>query len=290
MIDLHIHSTASDGTLSPEELVRLAAQSGLTAIALTDHDTVAGIPAFLAAADPDLPERIPGIELAATFDNRELHFLGLFLDHTAPALHRYLEAQQQERRERGDWIRRKLTSLGYPISAAELEEACGGGAPGRPHFARILVARYGFADNVEVFDKLLRHGAPAYVPRRLPDPATAIAAIHAAGGIAVWAHPVYRQRRETAWLRRVLNKLVPEPVGLDAIEGYYSLFGPEETRLVTEMAEKYGLALSGGSDFHGANTPKLAIGTGGGKMLIPDELLAGLKQKHALRHGGKPEL
>ena len=283
MIDLHLHSTASDGTLTPRELVEAARAAGLAAIALTDHDTLAGIPAFLAAAGGAAPEAIPGVELSTRFEDREIHIAGLFLDPASPELATFLEDQRRERRERGELMRQKLTRLGYPISQAELDDCCRGAMPGRPHFARILVARYGFADNVEVFDKLLRHGAPGFVPRRLPDPATAIAAIHAAGGVAVWAHPVYRQRRETAWLRRVLNRLVPEPVGLDAIEGYYSLFGPEETKLVTGLAATYGLALSGGSDFHGANTPKLHIGTGGGKMAVPDELLPELKRKRDLR-------
>ena len=283
MIDLHLHSTASDGTLTPRELAEAARAAGVSAIALTDHDTLAGIPEFLAAADGAAPETIPGVELSTRFEDREIHIAGLFLDPASPELAAFLEAQRRERRERGELMRQKLTRLGYPISQAELDDCCRGAMPGRPHFARLLVERYGFADNAEVFEKLLRHGAPGFVPRRLPEPAAAIAAIHAAGGIAVWAHPVYRQRRETAWLRRVLNRLVPEPIGLDAIEGYYSLFGPEETKLVTGLAETYGLALSGGSDFHGANTPKLRIGTGGGKMEVPDGLLAGLKRKCALR-------
>ncbi len=278
-IDLHIHSTASDGSVPPEELPRLAAEAGLVAAALTDHDTVAGIPAFFRAAEayPGL-EAIAGVELSTVYCSREMHIVGLFIDPASPELNAFLERQRLERMERSELIRSRLASLGYPLTREELELAGGGdGTTGRPHFARALINKYHFTEMNEVFDKLLKHGAAGFVPRKLPLPTEAFAAIHAAGGITVWAHPVYRQRNERAFARRMMRKF--SALGLDAAEGYYSLFGPGETLIVTEIAAEFGLAVSGGSDFHGDNTPNLKVGCGAGKMRVPAALLDGLREK-----------
>ncbi len=275
-MDLHVHSTASDGSYPPEMLPGMAAEAGLAAIALTDHDTVSGIPAFLAAAQayPGL-EAIAGVELSAVYCSREMHFVGLFIDPDSEELQKFLNIQQQERKVRAENIKIKLASLGYAVTDEELVNAGAGETPGRPHFARALMDKYGFPDMAGVFDKLLKRNAPAYVPRRLPPPSAAIEAIHAAGGVAVWAHPVYRQRNERSWAKRIMRKFAP--AGLDAVEAYYSLFGPEETAMIRELAELNGLALSGGSDFHGANTPHISLGRGAGRMHIPAELLPRLK-------------
>lgn len=277
-IDLHTHSTASDGSCAPEELPHLAAETGLAAVALTDHDTVAGIPAFLKAGKkfPSL-ETIPGVELAAMYGSRELHIVGLFIDPESPALEAYLVKQREMRRRRNEDIREKLNILGYPTSWGDA--AFSGRDPstvGRPHFARHLL-QYGFSDSQQVFDRLLGHSRPAYVPRKLPVYQEAISAIHDSGGVAVWAHPIYRERNEAAWLRRVAKHLAA--AGLDAIEGYYSMFSPVETALVTEVAANNHLALSGGSDFHGENSPKISLGSGMGGLRVPASLLPGLKAK-----------
>ena len=174
---------------------------------------------------------------------------------------------------------RRLALCGYPLSPEEPEFAA---VPdrsnlGRPHFAAALRRRYGFGSGQEVFDRLLGHGRPGYVPRRLGDPGLAIETLHRAGGVTVWAHPVYRCRDDTAFLRRVTKTLAK--LGLDALEGYYSLFGPPETERVARAAEEFGLALSGGSDFHGANSPKIALGTGCGGLRVPAELLPGLEAR-----------
>ncbi|MBO5763041.1 MAG: PHP domain-containing protein [Lentisphaeria bacterium] len=280
MIDLHVHSTASDGSTPPGELPAMAAAAGLTAVALTDHDTVSGVAEFLEAgkAFPDL-ETIAGVELSCQYCSREMHIVGLFLNPENEEFQDYLNRQREERRERAERIRTRLTSLGYPVSWEDLRLAGAECSPGRPHFAKVLVEKYGFPDMQSVFQKLLKRGAAAYVPRQLPPPPEAIRAIHAAGGVAVWAHPVYREKNERAWVRRILRKFAPEPIGLDGIEAYYSLFGPGETALVTEIAGTYGVALSGGSDFHGANTPNLQIGCGAGKLHVPDALLPLLKAR-----------
>ncbi len=279
-IDLHTHSTASDGTLTPTELFRAGAAAGLRAVAITDHDTVDGVPEFLAAGS-ECPETeaVPGVEMAATFSSREMHIVGLFIDPASPALIRFLAERRTDRQKRNEEIRLKLKFLGYPLEWDDplLAPNYRSGSLGRPHFARALVERYGWSSSAEVFNKLLGHSRPAYVPRRLPDPAAACAAIHAAGGVSVWAHPIYRQRNERALLKRVIRRFAP--LGLDAVEAYYSLFGPPETALVSEIAAAFGLARSGGSDFHGANTPQLSIGTGAGGLRVPGELLEELRAK-----------
>ncbi len=280
MIDLHTHSNASDGTLPPGELVVLAASSGLRAVALTDHDTVAGIAEFLETAKrfPAL-EAIPGVELSTVFGSRELHIVGLFIDPETPELLMFLEGMRRKRQQRNERIFLKLKSLGYPLEQDDpaFASTSDTASLGRPHFARALMAHYGFPTMQSVFDKLLKFGCPAYVPRELPDPARAIDVVHAAGGIAVWAHPVYRQRNERAWARRIMKRFAP--LGLDGAEAYYSMFGPPETALVTELAANYGLLLSGGSDFHGANQPGIRLGTGAGGLHVPDELLDLLHQR-----------
>ncbi|MBQ9501151.1 MAG: PHP domain-containing protein [Lentisphaeria bacterium] len=278
-IDLHTHSTASDGSDAPSALPRLASVAGLAAVALTDHDTVAGIPEFLAAGGgyPGV-ETIPGVELASLYGSRELHIVGLFIDWQSAGLAAFLAKQREMRRRRNEEIRAKLNILGYATSWSD--EAFAGREPstvGRPHFARHLCLKHGFADSRQAFDRLLGHSRPAYVPRKLGTCGEAIAAIHASGGVAVWAHPICRERNESAWLRRLARHLVR--AGLDGIEGYYSLFGPPETALVTEVAAVNGLALSGGSDYHGANSPDIRLGSGMGRLRVPAALLEGLKKK-----------
>ena len=277
-IDLHTHSTASDGTDDPARLPELAAELGLAAVALTDHDTVAGLAEFLASGGkyPEV-EAVPGVEISCSYSCREIHLVGLFVDHRSAALTRFLERRREDRVRRNREMMAKLRTLGFELSWDDPEFSAGeSGNIGRPHFARALMRRYGFSSMAAVFEKLLGHSRPAFVPRQLPDPPQAIEAIHASGGIAVWAHPIYRDRAERAWLRRGLRRFTEW--GLDAVEGYYSLFGPNETALVKELAAVYGAAISGGSDYHGGNST-VALGTGAGGLRVPAELLAELKRR-----------
>lgn len=280
-IDLHTHSNASDGVETPSRVFELAVAAGLSAVALTDHDTVSGVEEFLAAGKESVgTEAIAGIELSSLYASaREIHIVGLFIDPTAPGLLDFIALQRESRRRRNEAIRIKLTALGFPLTWDEPEFSLGIDGVGRPHFARALIRKYGFPDIRSVFDKLLGHSRPAFVPRRLPDAGAAIAAIHAAGGVAVWAHPTYRERNERAFLRRAARHLSGR--GLDAMEGYYSLFGPGETALVTEIATAAGLAISGGSDFHGGD-PGFQVGTGAGGLRVPAELLPELRRRHQL--------
>ena len=277
-IDLHTHSTASDGVENPARVFELAAAAELAAVALTDHDTVAGLPEFLAAgAGHPETAAIPGVELSCCYARaREIHIVGLFIDPDSPELLDFLARQRESRRRRNEAIRGRLTALGYPMTWDEPEFALGIDGVGRPHFARVLVRKYGFADLRTVFDKLLGHSRPAFVARKLPDPAETIAAVHAAHGVAVWAHPTCRERNEEAFLRRASRRLAAR--GLDAMEGYYSLFGIRETELVTRIAQASDLALSGGSDFHGGSGT-IAVGTGAGGLRVPEELLAELRRR-----------
>lgn len=275
-IDLHTHSTASDGTDAPARILELAAAKGLKAVALTDHDTVAGLAEFIAAgaAHPEI-EAVPGVEISCSYSCREIHLVGLFLDRTSPELESFLEQRREDRVRRNAAMLEKLHSLGFDLAWDEPEfTVADRGSLGRPHIARALMRKYGFSSMAAVFEKLLGHSRPAFVQRRLPSPAQAIEAIHAARGIAVWAHPIYRDRNERAWLRRGMRRFVEW--GLDAVEGYYSLFGPGETALVGELAATYGAALSGGSDYHGENST-VALGTGVGGLRVPESLLSELK-------------
>jgi len=281
-IDLHCHSRFSDGSNTPEELLQLAEETDLAAVALTDHDTVAGIPEFLAAgAQYSSVETIPGVELSTLYNGRELHFTGLWINPDCGELLDFLSQMRQARCERNLGIARKLASLGYPVELPEQNRLF---SVGRPHFARYILDHYeGFETLQDVFDKLLKSGAAAFVQRKLPSPFEAIRIIREAGGVPVWAHPIYRCRNERAFVRRMLKKLTPG--GLCGLECYYSMFGPPETELTLEMAEMFDLAPSGGSDFHGSNST-VSLGTGGGQLFVPETLLEELKARRDVVRSG----
>ena len=271
-IDLHTHSSASDGTFTPAEVYASALEVNLTAVALTDHDTVSGLDEFLAAA-VDHPEcaAVPGVEIACQLENKEIHLLGLFVDRRSKVLLELLEFCRNERMKRNRDIFLKLHFLGYDLNIG-MEEFCGKDLLeiGRPHFARALVNRYGFTTIQSCFDKLLGHNKPAWVKRKYPLPEEVIKAIHLAGGVAVWAHPISRDVPDKAFLIRTVRRL--KKMGLDGIEAYYSMFSGRETALISEVAEQYGLMLSGGSDFHGENRPNILLGFGSGGLRVPEEL------------------
>lgn len=278
-IDLHTHSTASDGTATPAEVFQIARELQLAAVALTDHDTLGGLEEFMDAAGnhPEC-EAVCGVELACSFMSREIHIVGLFINPHSAELNAFIENARLERQRRNRDLFVKLELLGYKLDPEMPEFAnLSLDGIGRPHFAAALVNRFGFAHPRNVFEKLLGKNRPAYIPRRLPDPAGAINAIHASGGVAVWAHPVRREANERAYLKRAARKLAA--MGLDAVEGYYSMFGAAETAMVHEIALPLGLAISGGSDFHGANSPDVVLGFGAGGLRVPAELLDGIKAK-----------
>ena len=276
MVDLHTHSRASDGSDTPSELVAHAVETGLHGIALTDHDTVSGIPEFLDAAADRSFRGVPGLEISSTLFNREIHILGLFIDHTSEKLADFLKEARKNRNARNALILQKLNAMHYEITERELLECAGGESVGRPHFAKILVEKGYFQTPQEVFDRCLKRGARAYVPRVLPAPGESIGAIHEAGGLAVWAHPVYRASGERAFVRKYLKRLIGH--GLDGIEAYYSLYSFAQHTMLLEASAEHGILISGGSDYHGKNQRSIQLGTGGGALAVPDEVLDRLEE------------
>lgn len=276
-IDLHTHSTASDGSETPSRLVQLACEAGLSALALSDHDTVSGLDEFLDAAKERELLAVPAVELSSMLYNKELHIVGLFIDHKCPALLELLTQNRLEREARNRSMVEKLSNAGYPVTYEELLQVAGGESIGRPHLAQLLIRKGYFKEPQEVFDKCLKRGTRTFTPRKLPSPEICIRAIHQAGGLAIWAHPIYRQAGERSFLKKFLRKL--KGMGLDGVEGYYSLFSAEQCALVAEMAEANGLLVSGGSDFHGRNQPGLYLGSGYGSLNVPWELLGPMQQR-----------
>lgn len=273
-IDLHTHSTASDGSFSPGELIKLACEQHLAAVALTDHDTVAGIDDFLAAAKNSGIIAIPGVEISTIFDKRELHIIGLFIDHNNLPLKNFLNYIRLKRDARNARIIAKLQNRGYDITLEDAAALAGGDVIGRPHIARAMLEKYDFENIQDVFDKLLKKGRPAYSPREVTTPKEAIEHIHRAHGIAVWAHPIFRQVNEYQWCRKVIKYL--KRIQLDALEVFYSSFNAEQSAYLLERAEEFNLALSGGSDFHGFSN-EIQIGVGNGGLRVPYEFYEQLR-------------
>jgi len=273
-IDLHTHSAASDGALSPAELVAYAQQRRLKAMALTDHDTIDGLDEALAAGTELGLEIIPGLEISVKIENTSMHLLGYLIDHHHPGLIKELLILQESRAERNPQIVRKLNDLGMDVSLEELERASGGGQIGRLHIASVLKSK-GHVENVqEAFDLYLKQGRPAHVDKFRFDPETAFAMIRSAGGVSVVAHPftLTKDRNELeAWIRRFKS------MGLSGIEAYYSDHTTDQTQFCRQLALKYDLVVTGGSDFHGANKPGIEIGVGRGNLRVHYSLLEKLK-------------
>ena len=250
-VDLHVHSTASDGTLSPTAVVAAARAAGLSAIALTDHDTLGGLAEARAAAAGTALRVIPGVELSALVDGRELHILGLHIDRIEP-MEAYLAAFRESRHTRAEMIVEKLNTLGIPITMADVSAEAAGGVLGRPHVARALVKRGGAADFKDAFDKWLSHGRPAYVEKLRLTAVDAIRVIHDTGGLAIFAHPAQEgnHARLTA-----LSQL-----GLDGVEIRHPSHSPEDIARIGSLARELGLLESGGSDWHGATQGPRILG------------------------------
>ena len=272
MIDLHVHSTASDGTESPAQLVVNAKSAGLSAIALTDHDTVSGVREFMEAGRESGVKTIPGVEISTWNHSKELHIVGLFINPEYERLISFLENMREERVVRNRAIIRKLQSYGYSITEDEVFEVSGGESLGRPHIAATLVKKGYFSDIQESFDILLKRGRKGFIPRSLKPPEVACSLIHEAGGVAIWAHPVSGQHSgERSYVKKMLKVLLP--AGIDGLETLYTTYTPHQTALLEEMAETHHLLRSGGSDFHGRNRPGTALGTGGGGLAVPNSFL-----------------
>lgn len=280
-IDLHVHSNASDGTLTPSEVVNLAIASNLSVIALTDHDTLAGIPEAQSAAYSALQQGqiitvIPGVELSVAYNKKDIHILGLYLDYDNKLLHDSLEYAQQNRDERNEKMAAKLREAGFDITIDAIRSIEGDAVLTRAHFAKYLVEHGFIKSTQDAFSKYLGNDCPCYVPREYLDPKEAIQLIHSAGGLAILAHPLLYKYSigEVETLVSFLAKL-----DLDGIEAIYSSnIGFDEGRM-RHLANKYGLVITGGSDFHGANKPNLFLGSGRGNLKIPHSILRTLEER-----------
>ena len=250
LVDLHVHSTASDGKLSPSAIIIKAAEIGLKVISLTDHDSVDGIvPALQAVkAFPNLTF-IPGVEISTDLADGEAHILGYFIDYTNPELVKSLEKFRGSRLNRGKRMVEKLAALGIFIDWPRVQEIAGEGAIGRPHVAQAMLEKGYISRFEEAFDKYIGHGGPAYVEREKMTPEEAVALVVRAKGLPVLAHPFTVKEPEAMVIS--LKK-----AGLVGIEAYYKENTPEQTAATLQLAEKYGLIATGGTDYHGIDDRK----------------------------------
>ncbi len=254
-VDLHAHTTASDGTYAPAELVEEAVRRGLRVLAITDHDSTEGVPPALAAARAHPPlEIVPGIEINTEVAGAEVHVLGFFLDYEAGWLRETMREFREERAARVHRIAERLAALGMPIDPAEVLALVREGSAGRPHVAQVMVRRGYVASVKEAFDRYLRAGGPAYVSHRKLTVRDACALIHRAGGVAVMAHPGFNGGAEA-----LIRELAGEGL-LDGVECYYAEHTPEQTAGFVGLCRELGLVTTGGSDFHGPAVRATTLG------------------------------
>jgi 3',5'-nucleoside bisphosphate phosphatase len=257
MIDLHLHTTASDGLLHPAELVDMAWRAGIRTMSVTDHDTVAAVSQVGAVARDSGIAFVPGIEITAVYEGRDVHMLGYFIDPENSAFEQFLERQRADRvRRLGEMVDR-LTDLGKPVNREKvLAKKEAGGSLGRPMVAKALVKAGHATDMRQAFDELIGEGKPAFVPRVGPEPSEVVSIIARAGGVCSLAHPGLLKR----------DDLIPGMVaaGLTALEAFHSDHDPETTERYLSLAQRYGILVSGGSDYHGEPVRrKAAFGTVG---------------------------
>lgn len=276
MIDLHTHSTESDGTLSPQELMQLASDTGLSAIALTDHDTVNGLAKAKPVAEKLGIELVPGIELSTDFNGTEVHMLGFYIDDTNPAFLAKLQEFIESRDLRNEKMAFLLQKEGFDITLDKLYQEYPESVVTRAHFARYLVEHGFVKDRDTVFRKYLGDNCRCYVPREKITPFEAIDLIHLGGGLAFFAHPVLCHMNHDR-LRFFIRDL--KDAGLTGMEAIYSMNTPGDERNMKKLATEFDLLISGGSDFHGENKPYIHLGTGKGNLNIPNTILDNIKNR-----------
>lgn len=282
LVDLHTHSTASDGTDSPAALVARAHDLGLAAIALTDHDTLAG----LGEAEQAGRERglgiIRGCEISTRSEAGEHHILGLWIPARADALDNWLDAVRRRRNERNAEMVARLRALGFDITLEEVR-AHASGSVGRPHMAAVLVAKGYARDVAAAFRDYLGADGKAYVPKQVPAPEEAVRVLAGMGATAVLAHP-FLNAASPADVEALTRRLAA--CGLAAIEAWHSGHSEADTRHCVELARRFDLGVTGGSDYHGANKPGIQLGTGHGGLRVPVAVLEALQERR--RAGGLP--
>lgn len=274
-IDLHTHSTSSDGSLTPTQLVELAATVRLDALALTDHDTLEGISEARAAAERLGIELIPGVELSLAWDRGGMHMLVLWLEPGSGPLQDRLAELQDARNGRNARIVDRLNELGLELTLEEIENEAGEGSVGRPHFAAVMVRKGYVPDIKSAFDEYLANGRPAYMPRYRLQPEDAIDLARRSGGVPILAHAhtlgLDNQREVEGLLERLVG------AGLVGIECHYGSYDSQERAGYVAMASRFGLLPSGGSDFHGTYKADVALGTGSAGIAVPNEILEPLR-------------
>ena len=273
-IDLHIHSIASDGTDSPKEIIEKAISKGLSAIAITDHDTGDGIDEAKRAAEGENIEVIPGIELSTVYAGREVHILGYFIDCDAECLSLLLSKVKNSRERRNGEVFRLMQNDGIPISEEMLKARYGNARIGRPHIASALVEQ-SYAKSVrEAIETFLINGGKYYVPRERLPLEEVIEAIRSSGGLAVIAHPIlYGFDDET------LKSLVEifRELGGTGLEAIYSTYTQSDEGKIRTLAQQNELLITGGSDYHGTRKPHIELGVGCGNLKVPYDILVKLK-------------
>ena len=281
-IDLHIHSTASDGTLTPAEIITLAQELELGAISITDHDSIAGSRDALRAGIPDSLEFLTGVEISAApppaYPGRgSFHILGYAIQLDNPVLNRTLERLVEARLNRNPEILNRLKAMGIPLDAGELIRVAGGGQPGRPHIAMLMVQRGVVASINDAFDHYLGNGKPAYVDKYRTPCSQAIETIKGAGGIPVVAHPGLLDIENGKPFEYMIAEL--KEMGIEGLEVYYSGHTPEQTHRYEQLARQFDLLMTGGTDFHGDIQPDIQMGSGSGNLFISYELYEKLLQR-----------
>ncbi len=276
MIDLHTHTTASDGTLSPSKLIEQAKAQGLEAVAVTDHDTVEGIAEAVDAGREHGLEVVPGIEISAEYAKGTLHILGYYINSSDERFRHAITVLQKARLERNPKMIHNLQKLGFNITMEDVARQAETGQVGRPHFAQVLVQKGYVRSAQQAFDKYLKKGAAAYEEKFRFTPAEAISHIAACGGIAVLAHPCTLNYGTGVKLESMVSEMMQ--YGLQGIEVYYTDHSRSQTALYERIADKFSLLITGGSDFHGYTLNGVALGTGRGTLKVPYELLKKMKK------------
>lgn len=277
-VDLHLHTTASDGRLTPQELVSLAISRELKVIALTDHDSTEGVEEGVETARGTELDVIAGVEINTDSVQGEAHVLGYFLDLHDAGLQACLQQRRRDRLERGLGIVRKLQDLGYDVNWDRVQELAGaveGGAVGRPHVAQALLEKGYVSTTQEAFEHLIGRDGPAYVEYAKLTPEEAVLVIHDAGGIAVLAHPLFLREPE-AFVASLAH------AGLDGLECYYGNYTPDQITHLVAVARRFKLTPTGGSDFHGPEITSYNTTLGG--THVPMSVVADLRERHARVH------